>query len=179
MRGNRPYLNAFTLIELLVVMAIISFLIVGAWRAISYSLGKTRDYNHVNAVKAFNQAIVTYISEEGTAPDCSITAVYLRHSVYSHACSVYYLHTNKEEYINVRGRYTFQKHNIKPRSIAYYKIPGTTKYAICTLTMLSHSDGDKPNYYSPPPTAPDNAKGCFCLGPGADEVKCYGMNFYE
>ena len=174
-------LKAYTLIELLVVMAIISFLVVGAWAALQYGLAKSRDTQREKAVRGIQTAVEAYYVDHGQYPSCpsgssgpSTVGSYSDNCWLESIASVLYNDTTGARYLDAPFKSPLPGGNSTTNAMAYYHDPTNHKYAVCTLTELSHQDGEKPNYYSAP-SGVKFGKGCFCLGPGADDVKCAGL----
>ena len=147
-------------------MTFTSILMVSAWTALQYGLAKSRDTKREKDVREWYQFIMvlpTDYNRNGTACTSTQDKPALHIGDYDNAC---YLDSSW-----TAGRSIASFLN----ATAYYYNATEQKFAICTLTETPHITGKRANYYSPPPTSPDNARGCFCLGPGADDVKCHGM----
>ncbi len=169
-------LKAYSLIELLVVMAIISFLVVGAWAALQYGLTKSRDTQREKAVRGIQTAAEAYYSDHGDYASCGTNVADLNTGDYDNACYLEAIAGSGgplATYLDGSFQSPLPGGNSTTNAMAYYYNSDDHKYAVCTLTEVTHADGDKPNYYAAPSGATGN--GCFCLGPGADTVKCAGL----
>ncbi len=173
-------LKAFTLVELLIVMAIISFLVVGAWSALQYGLAKSRDTQREKIVRGIQAAVEGYYSDHGQYPQCPSGTDKSSYHVgdYTEACDLEDIAAGSspplQGYLDSNFDHPMPGHKTTEEAMGYYRDPVHHKYAICTLTELKHTTGDKPNYYSAP-SGVTYGNGCFCLGPGADEVRCRGL----
>ncbi len=174
-------LKAFTLVELLIVMAIISFLVVGAWSALQYGLAKSRDTQREKTVRGIQAAVEGYYSDHGQYPACpsgTDKGASYHTTNFTEACDLEDIATGTnpplEGYLDSAFQSPLPGGASTENAMAYYRDPVHHKYAICTLTELKHTTGDKPNYYSAP-SGVTYGNGCFCLGPGSDEVQCKGL----
>ena len=176
-------LKAFTLVELLIVMAIISFLVVGAWSALQYGLAKSRDTQREKTVRGIQAAVEGYYSDHGQYPQCPSGSDKTSYHIgdYTEACDLEDIAAGSNPplagYLDADFKSPLPGGASTEGAMAYYRDPVHHKYAICTLTELTHHDNEKSNYYSADHTGTsvDYGNGCFCLGPGADDVMCRGL----
>ncbi len=169
-------IKAYTLIELLVVMSIISFIVSGSWAAMRYGLKKSRDIQREKSLRMIQTAIEGYYSDRGAYPQCDHRTYTVTAEGYTDNCHLEGIAPAVQDYLDEPFKSPLAGLNDTQGAMGYYHNPTTELYALCTLTEVKHSDNEHMNYYAPPTAATSSgAAGCFCIGPGADEIRCQGL----
>ena len=166
---------AYSLIELLVVMAIISFLIIGAWGVISYANKKSRDHKRVDFVIRDYNGTETSNMKNGVSYAAKWRS-YVSHHGYSHCVDHLIVNGHNICLLHVSALSSFHMDSYSHGTYVDIDSQYPT-YAICILLETKHVDGERVGYYSAPPSASSdpNTKGCYCEGAARDYARCYGL----